>query len=104
MVVTLSLAKGCYERPLHNFFKHPYCRKPFQQRSAVSFNKIAIRSFTGVSSRSRQKGFSYFPRMNEASFGKATWRRLKRNKGAIAGLVLIGIALFVALFGYFLAP
>jgi len=42
--------------------------------------------------------------MNEASFWHATWRRLKRNTGAIAGLVLIGMAVFVALFGYFLAP
>lgn len=38
------------------------------------------------------------------SFWKATWMRLKRNKGAMAGLVLIFIALFIALFGYFIAP
>ena len=42
--------------------------------------------------------------MNEASFWWATWRRLKRNKGALAGLVLICIAVFLALFGYFIAP
>lgn len=42
--------------------------------------------------------------MKEASFWRATWRRLKRNRGAIAGLGLIGTALFLALFGYFLAP
>lgn len=44
--------------------------------------------------------------MNEAapSFWKATWQRLKRNKGALAGLVLIVIAVFIALFGYFIAP
>ncbi len=42
--------------------------------------------------------------MNEASFWRATWQRLKRNHGAIAGLLLICAAIFVALFGYFLAP
>lgn len=31
-------------------------------------------------------------------------QRLKRNRGAVAGLVLICIALLTALFGYFLAP
>jgi peptide/nickel transport system permease protein len=38
------------------------------------------------------------------SFWQASWRRLKKNKGAMAGLVMIGIAILVALFGYFLAP
>ena len=42
--------------------------------------------------------------MNEASFRHATWQRLKRNKGALAGLVLICLAVFIALFGYFIAP
>jgi peptide/nickel transport system permease protein len=42
--------------------------------------------------------------MNDASFWRATWRRLKRNKGAVVGLVLICMAVFLALFGYFLAP
>lgn len=44
--------------------------------------------------------------MNKAapSFRKATWQRLKRNKAALCGLVLIVLAVFVALFGYFLAP
>jgi oligopeptide transport system permease protein len=43
--------------------------------------------------------------MNDVtSFWKATWQRLQRNKGALAGLVLIVIAVFIALFGYFLAP
>jgi oligopeptide transport system permease protein len=40
----------------------------------------------------------------QASFWQATWQRLKRNKGAVAGLVLICMALFIALFGYFIAP
>ncbi|MGN6165291.1 MAG: ABC transporter permease [Flavisolibacter sp.] len=38
------------------------------------------------------------------SFWQASWRRLKKNKGAMAGLVMIIIAIIVALFGYFLAP
>lgn len=42
--------------------------------------------------------------MNDASFWRATWQRLKRNKGAVAGLVLICLAVFIALFGYFIAP
>ena len=46
----------------------------------------------------------YFSRMNEVSFWQATGQRLKRNRGAVAGLVLICVALFIALFGYFLAP
>ncbi len=32
------------------------------------------------------------------------WRRLKRNPGAVFGLVVIGLALFVAIFAYFLSP
>ncbi len=32
------------------------------------------------------------------------WRRLKKNKGAMAGAVLIVIALFIALFAYLIAP
>jgi ABC-type dipeptide/oligopeptide/nickel transport system permease subunit len=39
-----------------------------------------------------------------ASFWQASWRRLRKNKGAMAGLFLIGLALFIALFGYLLAP
>src|SRR6476469_6171405 len=44
--------------------------------------------------------------MNDAapSFWKATWQRLQRNKGAVSGLVLIVLAVFLALFGYFIAP
>jgi peptide/nickel transport system permease protein len=38
------------------------------------------------------------------SFWQASWRRLKKNKGAMAGLVMIGMAILVAVFGYFLAP
>jgi peptide/nickel transport system permease protein len=44
--------------------------------------------------------------MNEvsSSFWAATWRRLRKNRGALVGLVLICVAVFIALFGYFLAP
>jgi ABC-type dipeptide/oligopeptide/nickel transport system permease subunit len=47
-----------------------------------------------------------FPRMNSGSqsFWQSSWKRLKNNKGAMAGLVLILVAIFIALFGYFLAP
>jgi ABC-type dipeptide/oligopeptide/nickel transport system permease subunit len=38
------------------------------------------------------------------SFWSATARRLKKNKGAIAGLLLIVAAVLIALFGYLLAP
>jgi peptide/nickel transport system permease protein len=33
-----------------------------------------------------------------------TWNRLKKNKGALFGLVIIAVAIFVAIFGYLLAP
>jgi ABC-type dipeptide/oligopeptide/nickel transport system permease subunit len=40
----------------------------------------------------------------QQSFWQASWKRLKKNKGAMAGLVMIGIAIIIAVFGYFLAP
>src|SRR5215207_7735632 len=44
--------------------------------------------------------------MNERSpsFWQAAWRRLKKNKGAMAGGVLIILTIFIALFSYLLAP
>jgi len=43
--------------------------------------------------------------MNEsASFEQAAWQRLKKNKGAMAGLVMILLAVLMAIFGYFIAP
>ena len=44
--------------------------------------------------------------MNDTSpsFWQAAWRRLKKNKGAMAGLVMIVIAIFIALFSYLIAP
>lgn len=35
---------------------------------------------------------------------RSTWRRLKRNKGALFGIVIIVLALLVALLAYILAP
>ncbi len=44
--------------------------------------------------------------MNESSpsFWQASWKRLKKNKGAMAGLVMIAIAIFTACFSYLIAP
>jgi peptide/nickel transport system permease protein len=44
--------------------------------------------------------------MNEASpsFWQAAWKRLKKNKAAMAGLVMIFMAVIMAVFGYFIAP
>ena len=41
---------------------------------------------------------------DQQSFWQGSWKRLKKNKGAMAGLVMITIAILIALFGYFLAP
>jgi ABC-type dipeptide/oligopeptide/nickel transport system permease subunit len=38
------------------------------------------------------------------SFWQTTWKRLRKNKGAVAGLIVIGLAIFTALFGYWIAP
>ncbi len=38
------------------------------------------------------------------SFPAAAWRRLKKNKGAVCGLIVIILAAFIAVFAYFLAP
>jgi ABC-type dipeptide/oligopeptide/nickel transport system permease subunit len=40
----------------------------------------------------------------DQSFQHAAWRRLRRNKGALFGLIIIIAAVFVAVFAYFLAP
>ena len=47
-----------------------------------------------------------FPRMSIAStlLEQAAWKRLKKNKGAIAGLIIIVVAIFTAIFSYFIAP
>ena len=38
------------------------------------------------------------------SFRAAAWRRLKKNKGAVFGLVIIILATLIAIFAYFIAP
>jgi ABC-type dipeptide/oligopeptide/nickel transport system permease subunit len=38
------------------------------------------------------------------SFQQAAWRRLRKNKGAVFGLVIIILALLISIFAYFLAP
>jgi len=38
------------------------------------------------------------------SFSAQTWKRLKKNKGALLGLGIIVLAIFIALFGYVIAP
>lgn len=35
---------------------------------------------------------------------QAIWKRLKKNRGAVAGLIIIFFALFTAIFSYFIAP
>jgi ABC-type dipeptide/oligopeptide/nickel transport system permease subunit len=38
------------------------------------------------------------------SFQAAAWRRLRKNKGAVAGMIIIFLSILVALFAYFIAP
>lgn len=38
------------------------------------------------------------------SFGGATWKRLRKNKGALAGLFVIAVMILVACFAYLIAP
>src|SRR5215216_6850367 len=43
--------------------------------------------------------------MNRASpYNAAIWRRFKKNKGGIFGLLMIILSVFIALFCYFIAP
>lgn len=38
------------------------------------------------------------------SFQQASWRRLRKNRGAVFGLLIILVSVIVAIFAYFLAP
>jgi len=38
------------------------------------------------------------------SFQQAAWKRLRKNKGAVFGLIIICLAVVVAIFAYFIAP
>ena len=42
--------------------------------------------------------------MTSLSFQQAAWKRLKKNKGAVFGMIVIILAIFVAVFAYFIAP
>ena len=37
-------------------------------------------------------------------FNKAAWKRLRKNKGAVFGFIVITLAVLVAVFAYFIAP
>jgi peptide/nickel transport system permease protein len=41
---------------------------------------------------------------NSFSFRQAAWKRLKKNKGALFGLALIAITIFIAVFAYVISP
>ncbi len=43
-------------------------------------------------------------RQQSFSFSQQTWQRLKKNKGALFGLIIIALAVFISLFGYLVAP
>src|SRR5215831_1608481 len=38
------------------------------------------------------------------SFQAAAWRRLKKNKGAVFGIIIIILSVIVAIFAYFISP
>ena len=40
----------------------------------------------------------------QSSFWFSAWQRLRKNKGAVFGLITIAIALVVCIFGYYIAP
>ena len=42
--------------------------------------------------------------MDSISFQQAAWKRLKKNKGAVFGLIVITLAILVVIFAYFIAP
>lgn len=42
--------------------------------------------------------------MTETVTGQGIWQKLKRNKGALGGLTIIGFSVLLALFGYWMAP
>lgn len=44
------------------------------------------------------------PQQQSFSFSQQTWRRLKKNIGALFGLFIISIAVMAAMFGYLIAP
>jgi len=43
-------------------------------------------------------------KQKDFSLQSQTWYRFKKNKGALVGLTIIGIAIFISLFGYLISP
>jgi len=41
---------------------------------------------------------------DSSSFQHAAWRRLKKNKGAVFGIIIIILAVFIGVFAYFISP
>jgi peptide/nickel transport system permease protein len=41
---------------------------------------------------------------NAESFQAVAWRRLRKNKGAVTGMIIILLSIIIALFAYFIAP
>ena len=50
------------------------------------------------------KKITWFHQMADQNNQRNTWRKLKRNKAAVAGMIIIAIALVTALFAHMLAP
>ncbi len=42
--------------------------------------------------------------MSATSNQRNTWKRLKKNRGAMIGLFIIVISCFIAVFAYFISP
>jgi peptide/nickel transport system permease protein len=42
--------------------------------------------------------------MGSYSFQQAAWRRLRKNRGAVFGLVIIALSVLLAIFAYFISP
>jgi peptide/nickel transport system permease protein len=65
-----------------------------------------LASWVNTNGKAGEQNKIYLPSMKSSSpsFWQSSWQRLQKNKGAMGGLVLIVIAIFIAVFGYFLAP
>ena len=59
-----------------------------------------------MNGRDEERNNIYLSPMNgtSPSFWQAAFRRLKKNKGAMAGLIMIVLAILVAVFSYIIAP
>jgi len=50
----------------------------------------------------KQKLFIFIAMQQSFSFSQNAWRRLKKNKGAMAGLIVICLSVFIGIFAYYL--